>query len=265
MLTEVPSPEASPSSGVQSLHRALDLLEVLVAHDGRMAIAEIAVETGLPLPTIHRILGTLVERGYIRRLLNRQYALGFALLPLGLAANALIGVDARPILADLVSELGETANFAVLVDDSAEYVAQVPSPHAMRMFTEVGKRVHLHSTGVGKALLAQMPVAAVSSLVRRVGLPASTVSTITTENALLAELGQTRERGYAMDEEEQELGVRCVAVGIPGAFLSPMAISVSGPISRMTDSVVERTVPLVSAAARRLGDQIAMRSSEPVV
>lgn len=257
MSTELAdSDRAGTSGGVQSLHRALDLLEVLAGARGHLGIGEIALQTTIPLPTIHRLLQTLVERGYVRQLPNRQYALGFRLIPLGLAANATVGVDARPILAELVAELGETANFAVLTDDSVEYVTQVASPHSMRMFTEVGRRVHLHSTAVGKALLAEMEPASVSSIVKRVGLPSKTVHTLVTENALLSELARIAERGYAMDEEEQELGVRCVAVTVPGRFLTPMAISVSGPSTRMTDSVVARAIPLLIAAAARLSDQV---------
>ncbi|MCU1513947.1 MAG: transcriptional regulator, IclR family, partial [Microbacteriaceae bacterium] len=249
-------PTAS-AGGVQSLHRALDLLEIVSSRGGHMAIGEIAVVSDIPLPTIHRLLKTLVERGYMRQLPNRRYALGFRLLPLGLTANALLGADTGPSLARLVAELGETANLAILSEDHAEYVAQVPSPHAMRMFTEVGRRVELHCTGVGKALLAQLDERDVSAIVRRIGLSAMTSHTITTELALHSELQRIKLRGYSIDEEEQELGVRCIAVAVPGEFLSPMAISVSGPLTRVTESFVERAVPLLLAVAGQLGDEIA--------
>jgi IclR family acetate operon transcriptional repressor len=245
------------TGGVQSLHRALDLLEIVSDNGGHMAIGEIALVTDIPLPTIHRLLRTLVERGYMRQLPNRRYALGFRLLPLGLIANTLLGADTQPALSRLVAELGESANLAILSESHAEYVAQVPSPHAMRMFTEVGRRVELHCTGVGKALLSRLDERSVTSIVRRVGLTPQTVNTITTENALLAELDLIRARGYALDEEEQELGVRCIAVPIPGEFLAPMAISVSGPLQRVTETFVDRAVPLLLSVAGQLGDEIA--------
>jgi len=259
------APGGQPAGGVQSLHRALDLLEVVSAHGGHMAIGEIASATDIPLPTIHRLLRTLVERGYMRQLANRRYALGFRLLPLGLTANALIGANTAPALSQLVAELGETANFAILTDDQAEYVAQVPSPHAMRMFTEVGRRVQLHCTGVGKALLSQLAPSEVSAIVRRMGLAAQTPNTITTELALQAELDRIRAQGYSIDEEEQELGVRCIAVPIPGEFLSTMAISVSGPLTRVTDDVVARAVPLLQSVAARLGAEISASSTAPSI
>lgn len=251
-----PAASTSPIGGVQSLHRALDLLEVVADHGGQMAIGQIAAATDIPLPTIHRLLRTLVERGYMRQLADRRYALGFRLLPLGASANALVGADTAPFLSQLVAALGETANLAILTEDQAEYIAQAPSPHAMRMFTEVGRRVQLHCTGVGKALLAQLAPSEVSAIVRRMGLSAQTPNTITTEVALQAELDRIRAQGYSMDEQEQELGVRCIAVPITGNLLSTMAISVSGPLTRMTDEVVAKAAPLLQSVAARLGAEI---------
>jgi len=249
------APSAGPSAGgVQSVQRAFDLLEIVVAGGGVMAIGQIATASGMPLPTIHRLLRTLVERGYMRQLPNRRYALGFRLVPLGIAANAMIGEAAHPMLQTLVDQLGETANLAILSGDHAEYVAQVPSRHAMRMFTEVGRRVELHCTGVGKAMLAQLPEAQVAGIVRRVGMPAHTDLTITTEPELHASLATIRELGYALDEQEQESGVRCVAVPIASGPGSWLAVSVSGPLTRMGDEVVERAVPLLRSAAQRLAD-----------
>jgi IclR family acetate operon transcriptional repressor len=263
MLINSDAVPAQSTSGVQSVHRSLDLLEIVSSNGGHMAIGEIATVSDIPLPTIHRLLKTLVERGYMRQLPNRRYALGFRLIPLGLTANALLGTATKPALATLVAELGETANLAVLTEDHAEYVAQVPSPHAMRMFTEVGRRVNLHSTGVGKAILSTLDEKEVGAIVRRVGLPPQTANTITTEQSLNAALDRIKTRGYALDEEEQELGVRCVAVPLPGNALSPMAVSVSGPLARVTDQFVERAVPLLHMVAKQLSDDIAAQTQTP--
>lgn len=251
------SAAALPQGGVQSLHRALDLLEIVAQGGGHMAIGEIAAACSIPLPTIHRLLKTLVERGYMRQLPNRRYALGYRLLPLVRSANALLGADTGPALARLVAELGETANLAALTDDRAEYVAQVPSPHAMRMFTEVGRRVDLHCTGVGKALLSRLDAREISAVAQRNGLPRHTPHTISTEATLQAEINRIRSVGYAVDNEEQELGVRCVAMPLPGELLSPMAVSVAGPIGRVSDRFIERAVPLLRSVAIELSEQFA--------
>lgn len=237
--------------GVQSLHRALDLLEVVAARGGRSAVGEIAADAGLPVPTTHRLLRTLLDRGYVHQTPDRRYALGARLVPLGSLAASLVGVDAETVLTRLVEELGETANLATLSGSRAQYVAQVPGRHTMRMFTEVGRLVDLHSTGVGKALLARLDDDAALEHVRRIGLARRTEHTLATEQALLADLALVRERGYALDEQEQEIGVRCVAVAV-GAPLPWLAVSVSGPVTRMTDELVGRAVPLLRAAAREL-------------
>ena len=262
IASSAPNPRSGPG-GVQSVHRALDLVEIVAARGGHLAIGEIAAAADIPLPTIHRLLQTLVERGYMRQMPNRRYALGFRLVPLGATASSMVGADTEAILADLVSALGETANLAILSGAHAEYVAQVPSRHSMRMFTEVGRQVELHCTGVGKALLAQLDDDQVRSVVSRVGLPEYTPHTLTTESALLADLAKIRERGYAIDEEEQESGVRCVAVPVGPDLMSWMAVSVSGPLTRMTDEVATRAVPLLQTAATRLASEMAGNQQRP--
>lgn len=251
-----PDVPRSTSGGVQSVQRALDLVEIVAAGGGQMAIGEIAASCEIPLPTIHRLLKTLIDRGYMRQLPNRRYALGYRLVPLGIAAGTTVGANAESVLSRLVDQLGETANLAILSGDRAEYVAQVPSRHSMRMFTEVGRRVELHCTGVGKVLLAQLDDDQVRSIVGRAGLPAHTPHTLTTEQALHSSLEEIRKVGYSLDEEEQELGVRCVAVPVSSGASSWMAVSVSGPLSRVTDEVVARAVPLLRDAAATLAHDL---------
>lgn len=242
--------------GVQSVHRALDIVEVVAAGGGHLTIGEIAAAADVPLPTTHRLLRTLVARGYMRQMPNRRYALGFRLVPLGATASSMVGADTEMVLGRLVDALGETANLAILSGSHAEYVAQVPSRHTMRMFTEVGRQVDLHCTGVGKALLAQLDDERVNDLVRRVGLRRQTEHTHVTLPALLADLEEVRARGYALDEQEQEAGVRCVAVAAGPEPMSWMAVSISGPVTRMTDELVTRAVPLLREAGRQLTSRL---------
>jgi IclR family acetate operon transcriptional repressor len=252
--------EPARSGGVQSVGRALDLLEIVGAAGGEIGLSELATRSGLPLPSIHRLVRTLVDRGYMRQLPNRRYSLGTRLVPLGQAAGAMLGAWAQPVLADLVDQLGETANLAVLDGDAATYVGQAPSRHSMRMFTEVGRRVMAHCTGVGKALLSTLPDDAVRDLLARTGMPARTPRTITDPEALLVELARVRREGFAVDEGEQEVGVRCVARPVPGP-LGTLAVSVSGPAPRMTADLVARAVPLLRDAGERLAVELAERSS----
>ena len=251
----MPTPDQNmrrPGGGVQSVHRALDLLEVVAARGGTLTIGEIASATGVPLPTAHRLLRTLVDRGYMRQTPDRRYALGFRLLPLSASASSMVGAGAERVLGRLVDAIGETANLAMRDGDRVAYVAQVPGRHSMRMFTEVGRRVDPHCTAVGKALLAECGDDEVRAVLRRTGLTRHTAHTVTDPEDLLAQLAVVRRHGYAIDEGEQEVGVRCIAVAVPGATVQ-LAMSVSGPATRMTDELLAQAVPVLQGAARRFG------------
>ena len=253
--TSNPAPAgASASGGVQSVTRALALLELVAAEGGRASVARLAEASGLPLPTAHRLARTLVDAGYLRQLPDRRYALASRLIGLGRAAAGVVGLGADRVLRELADELGETANLAVLTGTQAQYVAQAPGRHAMRMFTEVGRLVDLHSTGVGKAMLAVLPERDVDRVVAEHPLRPRTERSLASRAELDAALARARANGYALDDEEQELGVRCVAVAVvprdPAAAL--MALSASGPLQRMSDDAIARAVPVLRAAAERL-------------
>ena len=156
--------EPPRTGGVQSVERAFEVLEIMASAGGTITLSDLAERAELPQPTIHRLVRTLLVMGYVRQLPDRRYALGPKLIRLGESAAQQLGAWSRPHLTQLVERTGETANMAVLDSDMAVYVAQVPSPHTMRMFTEVGRRVYPHCTGVGKALLMQLPNDAVRSL-----------------------------------------------------------------------------------------------------
>lgn len=248
------------AEGVQSVTRAFALLEVIADAGGELTLSELAASSGLPLPTIHRLLQTLISGGYVRQQASRRYALGARLIRLGRQADRQVGVLAQPELRRLAAELGETANLAVLEGDAAVYLAQSPSAHSMRMFTEVGRRVAVHNTGVGKAMLADLEDPAIRELLHRTGMASQTPRSHTTPEALLADLALIRERGFAIDDEEQELGVRCYAMAVPHAGL-PVALSVSGPVSRVDAEFAERAVPALRRATERIAAELAAQGT----
>jgi IclR family acetate operon transcriptional repressor len=200
---------------------------------------------------VHRLLQSLMHNGYVRQEASRRYTLGPRLIRLGESAGRALGSWAQPHLAGLVAEFGETANMAVLEGDAVVYVAQVPSAHSMRMFTEVGRRVPAHCTGVGKALLSELADSEVLDLLRRTGMPANTSRTLTDPAALLVELATIRAQGWAAVDAEQEVGVRCVAAPVKGAP-ARTAISVSGPSGRITAGRVAHIAPVLQRVAERL-------------
>ena len=243
------------SGSVQSIERAFGLLEMMADAGGMMGLSQLAAASGLPLPTIHRLVRTLVDLGYLRQEPSRQYVLGPKLIRLGESSSNMLSVWARPHLARLVDEFGESANLAMLDGDQIVYLAQVQSRHSMRMFTEVGRRVLPHCTAVGKAILAQLPETEVRELLQRTGMPKHTESTITDADAFMAQLRKAQQNGYATDEGEQELGVRCVAVAVPDVP-SRLAMSISGPGGRMSEDLVEHAVPLLTQAAKALSEDL---------
>ena len=239
--------EGSPG-GIQSVVRAMTTLETIASQGGVLGVSQIAAKSGLSVPTVHRIVRTLVDLGYLRQEPSRLYALGPRLLLLADSSSATMRSTAQRHLSRLVDELGETANLAMLDGSQVAYVAQVPSRHAMRMFTEVGKRVMPHCTAVGKALLLGTAPDEVRVLLQRNGMPRRTDMTITDPDVYVAQLASAAREGYALDDGEQEIGVRCVAVPVHDAPVR-LALSISGPAPRMTPDLVERAVPLLQAVA----------------
>lgn len=233
---------------MQSVDRVFRLLEHLADGDGARSLSELTQLTGLPMPTIHRLLRSLANDGYVRQESSKRYALGPRLIRLGESASRMLGSWALPHLANLVTQFGETTNMAMLEGDACVYIAQAPSPQSMRMFTEVGRVVPLHCTGVGKALLSTLPDQQVLEILNRAGMPSVTAHTLTEPAAMLDALRRVRLEGYAVDDGEQELGVRCVAVPLEDLPFTA-ALSVSGPSSRLTMDLVPQIAPRLHAAA----------------
>ncbi|WP_151525351.1 IclR family transcriptional regulator [Serinicoccus kebangsaanensis] len=237
--------------GVQSVDRALDIVELLAAAPAPIGVTEIARELGLAQGTAHRLVSGLVARGWVRQDTDRRYAVGPAAMRVGDASYRTLGASAAPALREAVAATGETANLALLEGRVMVYVAQAPSPHTLRIFAEVGRRVPLHSTAVGKVALATRPRAAWAELLGDAPLEPRTPHTVTDVARLVEELEQVRRQGFALDDEEQELGVRCVAVPVQVAGLE-VAMSVSGPTERMTRERAQQVVPELRRIAAAL-------------
>ena len=155
------------------------------------------------------------------------------------------------MLRAVVEGTGETANLAVREGDGVVYLAQVPSPHSMRMFTEVGRRVEVHCTAVGKALVAGDDDAEIRAMLERAGMRRYTDSTLVEVGALIEQIHEVRRRGFATDESEQEEGVRCVAIAV-GTGDAAFAISASGPEARFTRDRRDAAVDILRAAVEGL-------------
>jgi IclR family transcriptional regulator, acetate operon repressor len=249
---------ARNGASVQSLERALDILELLGGSEGELGVTEIGPAVGLPNGTAHRLLATLTRRGYARQNPNtRKYNLGIKAFALATSARERLGPLARPFLAELMEVSQESSNLAMLDKNSVVYLEQVPAPRMVRMFTEPGNRVPPHSSGTGKVLLAYQSEETIDSITRQTGLPRFTPHTITDANRLKGELEGIRQQGYAIDSEEMEEGVRCLAApvfGPDGSILA--AMSVSGPAGRLDEGKLEELIPHIKRISESFSESL---------
>jgi DNA-binding IclR family transcriptional regulator len=228
---------AQPRGLVQSLARGLEILEAL-AGEREMGLGEVAARTGLRPSTAHRLLATLVAQGYaLQSRPSGRYMLGYRLTELAGAVGertARLRAIARPALERIQAATGEAANLSVLAGASAVYIDQVEGTRAVRMLARIGASVPAHASAAGKAMLSRAADGALDALLATGSLPAFTANTLTTREALEAELETVRARGWATDDEEHEPGVGCVAAAIVdrrGEALA--ALSVSAPTQRV--------------------------------
>ena len=241
---------------VQSLERAFDLLEALSA-GGELGVTELANRTGLVPSTAHRLLHTLAKRGYVSQSSDTgRYLLGYKVVEVASGLERRLErlrVVARPHLERIQRSTGETVNLVVLDADRVVYVDQVEGSRSVRMFTTVGTSVLAHTTGCGKAIMAAGPPDAVTALYGgREPLERLTAHTLTTLEALEDDFRRIRRRGYAIDNEEHEEGVACVATAVLDHTARPVAaISVWGPTVRILhDMAAELGSLLVEHAAQ---------------
>jgi IclR family acetate operon transcriptional repressor len=236
-------------------------LSVLDALDGaRSRLGDISARAQLPKSTVHRILRRLVERGYARSEGDGVYVLGPRVLTM--AGEMLQGLDATalaaPILRDLHADVGHTVHFAMLSDDEAVYLEKLVDPALPYQFaSRVGGRILLHCTAIGKSLLAAMPD---DDVLPRLELVRRTPHTLVSAEALRAELEQVRERGFAIDDEENERNIRCVGAAVrdhTGA--ATHAISVSALTVELSVDDAVALGPRVVTAARAVSEALGAR------
>lgn len=245
---------------VRALDRGLTVLETLV-QNGETSLSELARQTDLSCSTVYRLLETLRQRGYAAQ--DDQsgfYRMGPKTMTLGgaYAATRSLPQAAHPAMDRLVAAINETANLAVLDGKQAVYIHQVEARQSIRMFTELGAQVPLHCTGVGKVLLAWRSQEVVLELLGNGPLERFTPATITRPAGLLKALAQVRSRGYAVDDEEREMGVRCVTAPVRDVSGNVVAaLSISAPATRMPKrKMAQRGRQVVAAAeeaSRELG------------
>jgi IclR family acetate operon transcriptional repressor len=258
--------EGTPRTGSQAVERALRLLRCFEVGPPTRSLSELAQLNGLTPATAHRLLRALCRAELLAHdPLTERYGLGVALVPLGSRAADAIGVPAiRPLLESLAATTGESINLGVRDGGDVLVLLSVPSPRNLRFDQVAGTRVPVYASAMGKVLLAfdADPDGAVQSLPRLTKL---TPSTITSRSALDRVLKESRDRGWAVNDEEREPSVRSVAVPVRAADGKIVAaVSVQGPSSRMSDGQIRELLPSLQTAAKGISIRLsALRSWGP--
>ena len=264
----MPHRETDSPYRVQVLDRALGLLDALAQQPNGATLTELSLRLRLHKSTAHRLVMVL-ERHHLvcRQPETGRYRLGLKLFELGSRAVASTDLreQARPHLQRVLYETEETVHLCVLDEGEVVYVDKVEPQRSVRMASSMGRRMPAHCTAVGKAMLAELSETEVDEIVRRSGLRRVTRHTITTPAELSAELRAIRARGYALDNEENEEGVRCVAAAVRDSNGHPVAaISVSGPSFRITKEKVPVVARAVTAAAQAISQKLGHRGGRSV-
>ncbi len=242
----------------------MKLLDVLAKHADPVPLKQLAIETGLPPSTAHRILGAMSTSGFVERSDAGVYRLGIRLLELGslVKSRSSLRETAMPEMLRLHAATGESVNLGVRAGDEIVYVERTSSGRsAVRVVHIVGARAPLHTTATGKLFLVEDGVQQIKDYAKRTGLPASTPTSITTLQALEKELDKVRRHGVAYDLDEVENGVRCIAAGIrddSGELVAGLSLSTPSerfnpdwaPLIRESADEISRALGYIPPPAR---------------
>ncbi len=243
------------TSSIQVIDRLSRLLDAIAASNAPVSLKVLSAETGLHPSTAFRILASLTEHGFVERSSSGHYRLGVKLLQLGSRVQGRLDIrrEARPIMEWLRNETGETVNLIVREGDEVVYVERVTPNRMMRVEQAIGGRAPLHVTAVGKLFLAEGGAEACLEYAARTGLPSATPYSITDPTSLWRAVKGTVTDGYALDDQEAELGVGCFGVPIRDSTNHIIAgISVSAPFERRKDA----WIPIIKQAGEKLSQRL---------
>ena len=255
--------KAEKETPATAVERALGILEAVAQRSAGMTNADLSRRLEIPKSSASYILRALEKNGYVRRDVEGRYRLGMKVL--NLSRHALTGLDVRdvalPVMRDLMGRSQLTVHLAILDGDEAVYIEKVDSPGFIKMDTWVGKRMEIHTTGVGKSLVAYEPEEKVHRIVQKRGLRKVTPKSITTVPRFMKELEHVRQVGFGIDDEENSLGVRCLGAPIFNEDdRVEAAIGVSATLSQIPREAVPRYAEMIKEAARKISGQLGWRA-----
>lgn len=251
---------AEKKYNVPALEKAIAIIETLSVHDEPIGVSELCKQLDIPKTSVFFILNTLEQQQYIIKSSDGKYSLGSKFIHIGLSAlNRIdIRVHARTPMERLLAESGFTVHLAILDNLEPMYVEKVENQAFVKFSTYVGQRLPLHASGVGKALAAYMPSELLEQAIREKGLPEKTEKTITNVQAFMDELEAIRKQGYSVEDEEGEIGIRCIGApvfdhaGQLKAAVSITALRTELPIHDIP-KIGEQVVRAAASISRQLG------------
>lgn len=252
--------EDKQSKSNLSVRKALSIINLLDDHEDYLSLTEISSALNLTMSTAHHIITSLkLDRFIDQNPETKKYGIGLRLYEIGLSNNYYhkLAETAGPVLERMSAETGESSNLAVLIEGQITYIAQRQSSHMMKTFVQLGSRSPVHCTGVGKVLISQYRSDKVEKMISNQGLKKYTARTITTIEELLSELELVKEQGYAVDREEREEGVICIAAPVYNSSQNIVAsISISGPAGRINVMNFSEIINLLKGHARVISNSI---------
>ncbi|WHX98365.1 IclR family transcriptional regulator [Neobacillus sp. DY30] len=245
---------------VKSVSRALDIIAIVGLKKGGLGVTEIANQIDINKSSVFRILSTLVQYGYIEQNPETgKYKLGYKFLDISskLLESIDLRSEAKPFLQELENKTNEVIHLVVYDQGEVVYIEKLEGNETLRTHSKVGKRAPMHSTSVGKAILSHLPENDVLSILDRKGMPCHTDYTITTPEEFLHELNQIRQRGYALDLEENEYGITCIAAPVFDHLGKVVgAVSISGPTTRMNTERLNQLGPLMIQTGKQISARL---------
>jgi DNA-binding IclR family transcriptional regulator len=241
---------------LRSVEKALRVLECFCADTPQLSIGDLVEKLTLPKVSVYRFLRVLMNTGFVtQNQQTKRYRLGLKMFELGsiVLREFALRDAAFPLIAELSRRSGETVHLGVLDGKQVVSIEGVESDQSLRISLPVGKRVHLHSTGIGKAILAFLPDSVIQEIVEEKGLPKFTANTIVDPDHLTKEILLIRRRGYAIDDEENEPEITCVAAPVLDSERRALAsISISGPSVRIQRARIPELASMVIATCREI-------------
>lgn len=248
---------------VPGLERGLKIIELLEKEREGLSFGELLDRTGIPRPSLARILNILEAYDFIRNSTNGRYKLGYRLLSLGYTVYSQLDLisEARPFLLNLVELTGETAELTILDKGEILYIDKIDSPEPIRLVARIGSRYRtLHCTAIGKVYLAYIGENFLNSYLSKVGLSSFTEKTVTNPEILMKQLEEIRLKGYAFDDEEVRIGVRRIASPIFGSFDALVGVlGIAGPTFRITLDRIEKLGSIVKNIGMKLSKRFGYR------